>query len=170
MTIRRRSGNGGAEDGSFALKYTITGGSGTFSPITANNQSKRPIDEGALDELTLTASNSGNVFNFTLPEDSLRKNKDSGTPWEYYVVESEVPLYVTSYGTATTEESVTTCSVTPGASDAKDGEVIVNQTFGGYELPSTGGPGTSLLYLPGSLLIMLGYAGFILNQRKKRAE
>jgi LPXTG-motif cell wall-anchored protein len=40
----------------------------------------------------------------------------------------------------------------------------------GYELPSTGGPGTNLLYLLGSMLVMLAGAGFILLQRKKRVE
>ena len=40
----------------------------------------------------------------------------------------------------------------------------------GYELPSTGGPGTNLLYLLGSMLIMLAGAGFILLGRKKRIE
>ena len=40
----------------------------------------------------------------------------------------------------------------------------------GVALPSTGGPGTNLLYLLGSMLVMLAGAGFILLQRKKRVE
>ena len=40
----------------------------------------------------------------------------------------------------------------------------------GAALPSTGGPGTNLLYLLGGLLITFAGAGFILLQRKKRVE
>ena len=171
VTIKRKAGASGDEDSNFALKYTITSGSGSFSPITEENQSKLPTDEGTLNALTLTGSGSGKVFNFELPEESLKKYAEAGiTEWVYYVVEDEVPLYVTSYGTSTTVESTTTYSVINGAQDAKDGGVIVNQTFGGYELPSTGGPGTNLLYLFGSMLVMLAGAGFILLGRRKRVE
>ena len=79
---------------------------------------------------------------------------------------SEVPLYVTSYGTSTTVESTTTYSVINGTSDAKDGGVIVNQTFGGYELPSTGGPGTTATYAAGTILAL--FAGVFLAMRRFR--
>ena len=163
VTIKRKAGASGDEDSNFALKYTITSGSGSFSPITEENQSKLPTDEGTLNALTLTGSDSGKVFNFELPEESLRKYAEAGTTeWVYYVVEDEVPLYVTSYGVATTGDSGTTYSETPGASDAKDGGVIVNQTFGGYELPSTGGPGPKLFYGIGlSFIAMAGLLLFI---------
>lgn len=42
---------------------------------------------------------------------------------------------------------------------------IINSA--GYELPNTGGPGTNLLYLLGSMLIMIAGAGFGLRNRKK---
>ena len=38
----------------------------------------------------------------------------------------------------------------------------------GASLPSTGGPGTNLLYLFGSMLVMLAGAGFVLQNRRKR--
>ena len=37
----------------------------------------------------------------------------------------------------------------------------------GASLPSTGGPGTNLLYLFGSMLVMLAGAGFVLQSRKR---
>lgn len=40
----------------------------------------------------------------------------------------------------------------------------------GASLPSTGGPGTNLLYFLGSMMIMLAGVGFILLSRKKRVE
>jgi len=170
VTIKRKAGASGDEDSNFALKYTISKSEDALTATMDTAASKLPNVEGELNALTLTSSSTSNVFNFTLPVESLRKYNDDGTEWVYYVVESEVPLYVTSYGTSTTVESTTTYSVINGAQDAKDGGVIVNQTFGGYELPSTGGPGTNLLYLLGSMLVMLAGAGFILLQRKKRVE
>ena len=165
VTIKRKAGASGAEDDNFALKYTISKSEDTFTATMDTSASKLPTVEGELNALTLTDSGTDNVFNFKLREESLRKYNDDGTEWEYYVVEDEVALYVTSYGTATTGDSGTSYSVTPGASDAKDGGVIVNQTFGGYELPSTGGPGTRIFSIFGSILI-LG-AGVLLWRRRR---
>ena len=165
VTIKRKAGASGAEDNNFVLKYTISKSEDTFTATMDTSASKLPEVEGTLNALTLTGSSTSNVFNFTLPVESLRKYNDDGTEWVYYVVESEVPLYVTSYGTATTGDSGTSYSVTPGAQDAKDGGVIVNQTFGGYELPSTGGPGTRLFTILGSILIL---GAGVLMWRKRR--
>ena len=52
----------------------------------------------------------------------------------------------------------------------EDGSYTITVTnTPGVELPATGGPGTTLYYLLGSLLIMLASAGFILHSRKKKA-
>ena len=37
----------------------------------------------------------------------------------------------------------------------------------GVALPSTGGPGTNLLYLLGSLMLALGSAGFVMRKRRR---
>ena len=166
VTIKRKAGASGAEDNNFVLKYTISKSEDTFTATSDTTESKLPNGEGNLTDLKLYGSSTSNVFNFELPEESLRKYAEAGTTeWVYYVVEDEVPLYVTSYGTSTTVESTTTYSVIDGAKDAKDGGVIVNQTFGGYELPSTGGPGTRLYTILGSILI-LG-AGVLLWRRRR---
>ena len=168
VTIKRKAGASGAEDSNFALMYTITNGSGSFSPITEENQSKLPTDEGTLNALTLTGSGTDNVFNFKLPEESLRKYNDDGTEWVYYVVEEKLDDYAPpAYGTSTTVESTTTYSITNGAQDAKDGGVIVNQTFGGYELPSTGGPGTLPYTLGGIALIMASALMYRFRMRRR---
>ena len=168
VTIKRKAGASGAEDNNFALMYTITNGSGSFSPITEENQSKLPTDEGTLNALTLTGSGTDNVFNFKLPEESLRKYNDDGTEWVYYVVEEKLDDYAPpAYGTSTTVESTTTYSITNGAQDAKDGGVIVNQTFGGYELPSTGGPGTLPYTLGGIALIMASALMYRFRMRRR---
>ena len=170
VTIKRRPGLTGDADANFILKYTISKSEDTFTATMDTTESKLPEAEGNPNALTLKGSGTSNVFNFTLPDKSLRKYNDEGTEWVYYVVESEVPLYVTSYWAVVTGDSGTTYAETLGAKDAKDGGVIVNQTFGGYELPSTGGPGNTALYLLGSMLIMLAGAGFILLSREKRSR
>lgn len=48
---------------------------------------------------------------------------------------------------------------------AGNGEVIINQETGGYELPSTGGPGTRLFTILGSILILL--SGTLLWRRRR---
>ena len=169
VTIKRKAGASGAEDNNFVLKYTISKSEDTFTATMDTSASKLPEVEGTLNTLTLTGSSTSNVFNFNLPGESLRKYNDDGTEWVYYVVESEVPLYVTSYGAVATGDSGTTYAETPGAKDAKDGGVIVNQTFGGYELPSTGGPGTNLLYLLGIMLTAFAGAGLVLRKRRRDA-
>jgi LPXTG-motif cell wall-anchored protein len=170
VTIKRKAGANGAEDDNFALKYTISKSEDTFIATMDTSASKLPTVEGELNALTLTGSSTSNVFNFTLPVESLRKYNDDGTEWVYYVVEDEVPLYVTSYGAATTGDSGTSYSATPGASDAKNGGVIVNQTFGGYELPHTGGVGTAMFTTVGSMLLLGAALALHLLQRRRRKE
>ena len=77
-----------------------------------------------------------------------------------------------------TTDSNALIQVTPARQDNPDTpddneEMNILFTVGntlGVALPSTGGPGTNLLYLFGSMLIMLAGAGFILLGRKKRIE
>ena len=166
VTIKRKAGASGAEDNNFVLKYTISKSEDTFTATMDTSASKLPEVEGTLNTLTLTGSSTSNVFNFNLPGESLRKYNDDGTEWVYYVVEEKLDDYAPpAYGTSTTVESTTTYSITNGAQDAKDGGVIVNQTFGGYELPSTGGPGTRLFTILGSILIL---GAGVLMWRKRR--
>ena len=164
VTIGRRTGT--TEDSNFVLKYTIAESDGIYTATLDTTASKIPEGEGTLTDLTLTGSVSDNVFNFKLPDESLKKYNDEEIEWVYYVVEEKLDDYAPpAYGTSATEESSTTYSIINGASDAEDGGVIVNQTFGGYELPSTGGPGTRLFTILGSILI-LG-AGVLLWRRRR---
>ena len=113
-----------------------------------------PDGEGNRDDLTLTGSSAGNVFKFTLP-DLLREYNSSGTKWEYYVVETQVEGYAPAkYGEAVTVEERTTYQIMSDAKDATDGGVIINQTFGGYELPQSGGFGARLFTILGSILTL----------------
>ena len=157
VTIKRKAG--AEEDQDFELKYTLTAGTGEFTPLT---DSKRPDAEGSTNTLKLTASDTGNVFNFALPEKSLAKTNSGGTAWTYYVVESDVIDYVTHYGTVSEGVGF----IISGAKDANDGGLIINQTFGGYELPSTGGPGTKFFTTLGGLICLVGVSMLLMRKRR----
>ena len=163
VAIGRRAS--GTVDPEFALEYTISAATDSFAPNIDKDQSKVPTGEGELSTLTLTGSSVGNVFNFKLPDNSLRKDNGSGTDWEYFVKEIQVENYAPpKYGTMDEDNKVGT--ITVAASDATDGGLIVNQTFGGYELPSTGGIGTTLFTALGGL--MTATAGAILTMKSYR--
>lgn len=47
--------------------------------------------------------------------------------------------------------------------------VVKVNNSSGYELPSTGGPGTKLFYLYGTMLTVLATTGLLLKGQKKKA-
>ena len=47
--------------------------------------------------------------------------------------------------------------------------VVKVNNSSGYELPSTGGPGTKLFYLYGTMLTVLATTGLLLKRQKKKA-
>ena len=164
VTIMRKVN--GTDDSSFKLVYQLNSGDGPFSPVSSGaDVSVLPQAEGELTSLQLTKINTNKVFTFALPVESLASTNSNGDSYTYYVTEANLDDYVIKYGTITDQDSTSVASITPGATCAKDGEAIVNQTFGGYELPSTGGPGTRLFTILGSILI-LG-AGVLLWRRRR---
>jgi len=112
---------------------------------------------------TATTSAEGTVTTFKV--EGLPKYKD-GKELTYYVTETpvdgyKVPYYATSEGNGL----VFTGSDVPKATD---GQQIINTPEGGYELPSTGGPGTKLFTILGSVLILA--AGVLLLRRRRMLE
>lgn len=101
------------------------------------------------------------VYTFSIT--GLQAVDDNGNELHYYVQENDLSGFTTSYATIQGQTII-------NGDRALNAQRIVNTQEGGYELPSTGGPGTNLLYLLGSMLIMLASAGFILLRRKKRVE
>ena len=55
-----------------------------------------------------------------------------------------------------------------GAKSATNGGTIINKQEGGYVLPETGGHGTNLIYLLGSLLILFAGAALVIGYRRRR--
>ena len=52
-------------------------------------------------------------------------------------------------------------------SEAKDGEYIINRPMDAAVLPSTGGPGTSLFYLLGIMLMGTAGAGLVMKRNRR---
>lgn len=108
---------------------------------------------------TATTSAEGTVTTFKV--EGLQKYKD-GKELHYYVIETQVDGYkAPSYATSEGHGLVFKDSDVPKATN---GLQIINTPEGGYELPSTGGPGTLPLAGAGALLLLL--AGTALTVRK----
>lgn len=81
--------------------------------------------------------------------------------YTYTITESGVPeMFVVSY-------AMNGQSATPGATFTDNGGTIINRTFNGVELPSTGGPGTHFFYIIGCILTMFAGAGIVMKRRRR---
>ena len=171
VTIGRRAG--GETDSDFALKYRIAEANedgAAFVPLQGTDQSKLPDGEGALKDYALALTSEGNVFNLSLPENCLSEYNSTGQAWEYFVIEDPVEQYAPpQYGTIDRQDEKIVGTVKQDAKAAKNGELIVNKSFGGVELPSTGGPGTRLYLMTGLLLTGFAGAGLLLRRRREAA-
>ena len=149
------------EDSTFELIYMINGSDSTIQP-TGGKIDNTDLTNAQKTTFQLTRSESGNITVFSIGEE-LEKMKDAGTEWVYFVEETSVPDGYQADGYGTNSEGTITKS--QGAVSAADGGAIINRESPGYELPSTGGPGTRLFTILGSILI-LG-AGVLLWRRRK---
>ena len=105
---------------------------------------------------TATTSAEGTVTTFKV--EGLPKYKD-GIELHYYLIETQV----TGYKEPSYADKDGNGLINVGK--ATNGQQIINTPEGGYELPSTGGPGTRLFTILGSILI-LG-AGVLLWRRRR---
>ena len=96
----------------------------------------------------------------------LAKYSSDGKELTYYVTEAKVDGYkAPSYATA---DGIGLVFIGSGVPKATNGQQIINTPEGGYELPSTGGPGTLPLAGAGVLLLLL--AGIALTVRKMQIQ
>ena len=149
VTVQRRIENGNAET---VGKYTIHKGDSEFT-ITK-------------DASTSDAPNLENKSEFTFRITDLPKNGTIGSKtgaYTYFVTEDTVtgyrPATYSNPSTSSTDDRI------PSNDEAYNGGKIINTPESSYELPSTGGPGTRLFSILGSILI-LG-AGVLLWRRRR---
>ena len=140
----------------FTLTYDIGSGDGPFQP----KENTLSVEEKTTYQLVKNTD--GNITTFNMGK-VLEGTNSNGKPYTYYVEETMASggTYVTYYGTL----SEGTVTYRPDYSHAGDGDIIINLESCGYELPSTGGPGTRLFTILGSILI-LG-AGALLWRRRR---
>ena len=111
---------------------------------------------------------------WTLHIDGLEKTGETDA-YTYWIQEVTVPGYVAVPRiVVVTKDSVsgqeTETEINSVNHASPESEIRITNSKYNVSLPSTGGPGTTALYLLGSMLIMLAGAGFILMGRKKRVE
>ena len=146
-------------DDNFKLTLTVNKpnaeGTGTIAFAKASGTDITKPDEAVLNVLsgTVTEQKNGNdVTGYKIHVDGLEAG------YIYRVEENPVEGYTSSYWTKSTNQK------DGGEKDAYDGEIIRN-TMVTFELPSTGGPGTTGLYIVGSILTLLALVLLITKKR-----
>ena len=155
VTVSRNKGDG-TKDAAFSLVYNIaktsvngaTGGTAEFSTGTETDPKLK---------LTITTESGTKKYSFKI--ENLAYSSETDGKYTYYVEETNSQL------TGYLAPSYTNTSAPTGATAAYDGGTIINKQEGGYELPSTGGPGTRLFTILGSILI--AGAGVLLWRRRR---
>ena len=155
VTVSRNKGDG-TKDAAFSLAYNIaktsvngaTGGTAEFSTGTETDPKLK---------LTITTESGTKKYSFKI--ENLAYSRETDGKYTYYVEETNSQL------TGYLAPSYTNTSAPTGATAAYDGGTIINKQEGGYVLPSTGGPGTRLFTILGSILI--AGAGLLLWRRRR---
>ena len=175
VTVRRIAREAAEPDGNFSLTYLIDATDGSFKPTNED------MDDEEKAKYQIKKTVDGKITTFTM-DAVLDREDDDGKLYTYYVEEESASgrlLYNSYYGTiavnevedeaeeeteeGTEKEEEHLVTRTPGALSAKDGGVVINQEYSGYELPATGGSGTIFYTLSGIGLIAL--AAYLLLRR-----
>ena len=157
VTVNRTKTDGNKDD-SFSLVYQITknavknatGGTVEFAAKNATDTTPK---------LKLTITTEGDKKKYTFKIENLAYSSETDGKYTYYVEETNPQL------TGYLAPSYTNTSAPTGTTVAYDGGTIINKQEGGYVLPSTGGPGTRLFTILGSILI--AGAGLLLWRRRR---
>ena len=104
------------------------------------------------------------VYWFTISGLEVKENA-TADEWKYYVKEGQLTVngltYLVSYSNEQTKIGAELTENPP--------KYVINTANPGYELPSTGGPGTTGLYILGSILTLLAAALLITKKRSDAA-
>jgi LPXTG-motif cell wall-anchored protein len=151
---------------------TPTGKTATFTinPYGIDEQGQ-PISreftfDGKTYEWSMIVSHEGAYYTFGIEH---LPYKDGNDVLSYYVTENSLGGYLTSYAFKANEDDPDLTIKTSTTNQEKnnralDGQYIINKQPG-VELPATGGPGTRLFTILGSILVM--FAGVMLWRRRR---
>ena len=156
VTVSRKLADG-TTDSSFSLTYSITkkavenaeDGKAEFATTGGPNDPKL--------QLTITESSGKKKYTFALK--NLDYIDDEGGKYIYYVEETNEQL------SGYLEPKYENVNAPTGGTEAYNKGTIINQTESGVVLPKTGGSGTGMITILGSILILLG-AGVLLLRRR----
>ncbi len=155
VTVSRNKADGNKDD-SFSLAYSIT-------KSEVENAAGSPVEftaDGADEttpklKLTITTEDGKKKYNFKI--EKLAYSSETDGQYTYYAEETNLQL------AGYLAPSYWNTSAPTGCTAAYDKGIIINKQEGGYELPSTGGPGTRIFTILGSILILV--AGALLWRR-----
>ena len=146
VTVSRNKADGNKDD-SFSLVYSIT-------KSEVENAAGSPVEftaDGADEttpklKLTITTEAGKKKYNFKIEE--LAYSSETDGQYTYYAEETNLQL------AGYLAPSYWNTSAPTGCTAAYDKGIIINKQEGGYELPHTGGPGTRIFTILGSILIL----------------
>ncbi len=159
ITLKRRlppkdnSFNPKVEDEDFSFTYTVTSAGAT--PTNAN--APEVIKSETEHDYTFSMSGLQKYGSFT------KDGVEYSGEFEYYVVETPMDFYNTTYLANNNDAST-------GKQDAMNGEIVRNTEIQTYELPSTGGHGTTIFYILGSILTLVAAVLLITKRRIGASE
>ena len=156
-------------------------GSEEYIPLTGaefklEKYNKKADEEGEWKEITVVKNDAGTTFTFTGLDDGNYRLTETKTPAGYNSIDpieftvtaehevlSDNPELTSLSGNATTGELTFTPNTTEGSLSAD----VVNMS--GSTLPSTGGMGTTIFYVVGSILV-LGAAILLITKKRMSAR
>ena len=136
------------------------------------------VAEGKVEGVSTTLSNltssaaDGVFFNGVLAVGTYYL-RETDAPAGYYKPAEDLKITVAADGKVTlyAQSSNTSTVHTPGEESGNSGKTtwVTVKNYSGYALPSTGGPGTHLIYLLGIIFTSLAGTGLLMKRRRRNA-
>ena len=157
VEVGRRVVNSTTPDSTFKLTYEIAGAN------IVNGSTVTPNEAGTPQlAVSVIPGEGSNPYTYKFSLQDLDYYAGDGSEYEYFVKETVFPegfklaYYMKGSTTFEADKDVVT-----------DG-IIVNATVHSYELPSTGGNGTSKYRVAGIIMLVIALAGVVLSKRRER--
>ena len=122
------------------------------------------------ESITSSEARSGNLLNNTYLPNGVYYLKETNSPDGYNMLEHMLKITVDKSGITMMSDTEFAPQNYDDQTDSDDLSFTFNvENNPGVSLPSTGGPGTNLIYLLGTILTALAGAGLVMRRRRKAA-